>query len=77
MSIAKKLTPCMLFIGCLLFLGIGATPFGPVADHAFVALRFSIVIVLSILVIPRALRKRPEPMLDAFGRWCRGETKSN
>ncbi len=75
MSIAKKLAPWMLFIACLLFLGIGATPLGPIADHVFITLRFSVVIFLSILIVRRTLRKRPERILDSFTRWCRGENK--
>ena len=39
------------FVACLLLLSLGASPYHKTADMALIAIRFSLVIVLSALVV--------------------------
>jgi hypothetical protein len=48
---SRKLGRWTLFIACLLLLSLGATPYHKVADSALIAIRLSLVLVLSALVI--------------------------
>lgn len=41
----------ILFVACLLLLSFGATPYHKVADTALITVRFSLVLLLSVLVI--------------------------
>lgn len=75
----KKLEPWMVFVSCLLLFGVGATPLGRMADHIFVAFRFTGVLLLSILVVRRTFRNSGnndhcDSLLESFDRWCRGES---
>jgi len=47
-----------LFLLCLLLLSLAATPFSQAADHALVAARFTIVIVVSVLVVHERWTRR-------------------
>lgn len=73
----RNITPWLLFLFCLALFGAGATPFGAVADHIAVGLRFSFVIFLSILLLRQRYGKRSGTFLDSFRRWSTGEGKSN
>lgn len=46
-----KLRGWILFIASLLLLSLGGTPYHKIADTTLIAIRFSLVIVLSVLVI--------------------------
>jgi hypothetical protein len=48
---SRKLGGWILFIASLLLLSLGATPYHKVADSALIAIRLSLVLVLSALVI--------------------------
>ncbi len=82
----KKLAPWILFLACVLLLGLGATPFGPSADLVFIGSRFSVLILLSILILRRVVRgrhhagdalnkDRGDELLRSFTRWCQGENR--
>ncbi len=84
----RKMAPWILFLACLLLIALSATPLGRTADHLAVAIRFSAVILLSILVVRRMLKEhrsqsdandsasdRGDALLKAVTRWYRGETK--
>ena len=47
----SRLGGWILFVACLLLLSFGATPNHKIADMAFIATRFSLVLLLSVLVI--------------------------
>jgi len=47
----KKMGGWTLFVATLLLLSLGASPYHKVADTALIALRLSLVLVLSILVV--------------------------
>ena len=47
-----------VFLLCLLLLSLAATPYSSAADHALMAVRFTIVIVLSVLVVRQRWRHR-------------------
>ncbi len=84
----RKLATWILFLACLLLLALSATPLGRTADHLAVAIRFSAVILLSILVVRRMLKgrhsqsdtgdpasDRGDALLKSVTQWYRGETK--
>jgi hypothetical protein len=48
---SSKLGGWILFVACLLLLSLGATPYHKVADSALIAVRLSLVCILSALVI--------------------------
>ncbi len=84
--ILKKMTPWILFVACLLLLGLGAAGFGAPADHLLIAFRFSMVMVLSIFIVRQKFRMqrsgqgrlssdRGDAFLNVVTRWCRGENK--
>ena len=83
--ILKKLTPWILSSACALLFAVGATPVGLAADRLFVALRFSVLLFLSVLVVRQNFRPKPrhqnsvnpdrgDILLDTLTRWFRGET---
>jgi len=47
-----------VFLLCLLLLSLAATPYSSAADHALMAVRFAIVIVLSVIVVHQRWRHR-------------------
>ena len=47
----KKVGGWILFVATLLLLSLGASPFHKIADTALIAVRLSLVLVLSILVV--------------------------
>lgn len=69
----------ILFVACLLLLSLGATSYHKLADTALIAVRFSLVIVLSVLVIQerwnnrhgqaRDLNDTDETVLQRMRRW--------
>jgi hypothetical protein len=73
----KKLTPWLAFVSCLALLGTGASTFGPLTDHIAVALRFSVLIFLSTLVVRERFRQtettRGQKLVQTLNRWYRGE----
>lgn len=73
----RKITPWLLFLLCLALLGMGATPFGPLADHIAVASRFALVIFLSILLLRDRFggSNRKSTYFESFKRWCHGERR--
>jgi hypothetical protein len=60
---SRKLAGWILFMACLLLLSLGATPYHKVADSALIAIRLSLVFILSALVI----RERWNPRRDVPG----------
>ena len=85
---SSKFVPWLLFVFCLLLLGLGSTPIGPWADHTLVAVRFLTLLVLSVLIVRRSFRSErlglkttrsdhdgSSSFLDSFARWYRGERK--
>lgn len=75
----KRYAPWAIFIGCLLLLGLGATPFGKAADLALISVRLSVVAVLSVLAVRESWKYFHEEklsertFLDRCRRWYRGE----
>ena len=72
----------ILLIACLLLLSLGATPYHKIADTTLIAVRLSLVIVLSVLVIRErwssrydleggayAQRNLKETILQRMRRW--------
>jgi hypothetical protein len=55
MRLFRKLIPWLIFFACLALLGTD-TVFGPTTDRITVALRFSAVIFVSVLVVRAKLR---------------------
>lgn len=53
-----KLGGWILFVACLLLLSLGATPYHKIADRTLIAARFSLVLLLSVLVIRERWRHR-------------------
>jgi len=47
----RKMGGWILFVATLLLLSLGASPYHKIADTALIALRLSLVLVLSILVV--------------------------
>jgi hypothetical protein len=50
-----------VFLLCLLLLSLAATPYSRAADHALMAARFAIVIVLSVLLVHERCKYRHDP----------------
>jgi hypothetical protein len=83
----RKVVAWALFLACILFLSLAATPYSRTADVALITLRLTLVIVLSVLVVRERWRSRHEPpgkaapsgsdvgdhFLQRFRRWYRGE----
>jgi hypothetical protein len=83
----RKVVAWALFLASILFLSLAATPYSRTADVALIALRLTLVIVVSILVVRERWRSRHEPpgkaapggsdvgdhFLQRFRRWYRGE----
>jgi hypothetical protein len=83
----KKVLAWTLFLACMLFLSLAATPYSRTADAALITLRLTLLMVLSILVVRERWRNRNDsPREDAPAgtdvgdhflrrcrRWYRGE----
>ena len=83
----KKVLAWTLFLACMLFLSLAATPYSRTADAALITLRLTLLMVLSILVVRERWRNRNdspredvpagtdvgEHILRRFRRWYRGE----
>jgi hypothetical protein len=83
----KKILAWTLFLACMLFLSLAATPYSQTADATLITLRLTFLIVLSILVVRERWKNRNEsPREDApvrtdvgehflqrCRRWYRGE----
>ena len=54
----RKITPWLIFVSCLAVLGLGATPFGPIADHIAGALKPTLLVILYILLVLNRFRNR-------------------
>ena len=46
-----KVAGWMVFLLCLALLSLAATPYSRAVDHALMAARFAIIVVLSVLVV--------------------------
>lgn len=57
-----RLRGWILFVACLFVLSLGATPYHKLADTALIAIRFSLVIVLSVLVVRERWNSRGDGM---------------
>jgi hypothetical protein len=85
----KQILAWALFLACILFLSLAATPYSRTADTALITLRLTILIVLSVLVVRERWKNRHEPsgkippagsdvgdhFLRRFRRWYHGESK--
>lgn len=83
----KKALAWMIFLASILFLSLAVTPYSRTADAALIAIRFTLVTVLSILMVRERWNKRHavpgRPVLRNPGvggeflqrcrRWYRGE----
>jgi len=76
-----------LFLLCLFLLSLAATPYSRAADQALMAARFTIVIIVSVLVVHERWKRRhelpgqerssnpdaAESLLQRFRRWYYGD----
>jgi predicted transporter len=46
-----KVAGWMVFLLCVVLLSLAATPYSRAVDHALMAARFAIIVVLSVLVV--------------------------
>lgn len=83
----KKVIAWSLFLACVLFLSLAATPYSRTADELLITIRLTLIIVISILVVRERWRhadaSRPSNIsasqdvgatfLDRFRRWYHGE----
>jgi len=83
----KRILAWTMFIASFLLLSLAATPYSRTADAALIALRLTLVVVLSVLVVRERWRNRHEPLgkasptgsdigdsfLQRCRRWYRGE----
>jgi len=76
----KRYAPWAIFIGCLLLLGLGATPIGKAADLALISVRLSVVALLSVLAVWESWNyfrddsARHDTLLDRCRRWYPGQS---
>ncbi|MBS1840698.1 MAG: hypothetical protein JSS69_02285 [Acidobacteria bacterium] len=54
----KKVIAWSVFLACVLFLSLAATPYSRTADELLITIRLTLVIVISVLVV-RERWKRP------------------
>lgn len=73
-----RLRGWILFVACLLLFSLGATSYHKMADSALIAVRLSLVIVLSVLVVRERWNNRDdrisphnprETILQRLKRW--------
>jgi hypothetical protein len=69
-----RLKRWILLIACLLLLSLGATPYHKIADTTLIAVRLSLVIVLSVLVIRERWSSRHDLEGGAYARRNSKET---
>ena len=83
----KKVIAWSLFLACVLFLSLAATPYSRTADELLITVRLTLVIVISILVVRERWRHSHEShhnrasahadvgtsFLNRFRRWYHGE----
>jgi hypothetical protein len=83
----KKVIAWSLFLACVLFLSLAATPYSRTADELLITVRLTLIIVISILVVRERWRhsngSHPSSIsasqdvgttfLDRFRRWYHGE----
>jgi hypothetical protein len=83
----KKIFAWTLFLACILFLSLAATPYSRTADAALITFRLTLLMVLSVLVVRERWRNRDESLgkasptgmdvgehfLQRCRRWYRGE----
>jgi hypothetical protein len=83
----KKILAWTLFLACMLFLSLAATPYSRTADAALITLRLTLLVALSILVVRERWRNRNDSprvhapagtdvgdhFLRRCRRWYRGE----
>jgi hypothetical protein len=71
----KKVIAWSLFLACVFFLSLAATPYSRTADEALITVRLTLVIVLSILVVRETWwRPRESQHNRASGRSDVGST---
>ncbi|HME06991.1 MAG TPA: hypothetical protein VKG25_08070 [Bryobacteraceae bacterium] len=79
----KKAMAIALFLLCLLLVSFSATPYAKTADMAVIAVRFTLVIAVSVLVIREKWRNRDgvsrnpdagNDWLQWMRRWFTGDT---
>lgn len=56
----KKIVAWSLFLACLLFLSLAATPYSRTADLLLITIRLTLIIVISILVVRERWRRTHE-----------------
>ena len=89
-AVSSKTVGWIVFVACLLLLSFGATPYHRVADTFLIATRFSLVIVLSVLVVRERWNHRHDlpgdrtrttdrgdGVLQRMRRWYYGEESGN
>jgi len=83
----KKIIAWSLFLACVLFLSLAATPYSRTADELLITVRLTLIIVISILVVRERWRHTREShpssisasqdvgttFLKRFRRWYHGE----
>lgn len=75
----KRYARWVVFVGCLLVLGLGATPIGKVADLTLISVRLSVIAVLSVLAFRETWKyfhdERPSngTLLERCRHWYHGE----
>jgi hypothetical protein len=83
----KKVIAWSLFLACVLFLSLAATPYSRTADELLITIRLTLIVVISILVVRERWRhshgSHPSNIsanqdvgttfLDRFRRWYHGE----
>jgi hypothetical protein len=79
----KKIIAWSLFLACVLFLRLAATPYSRTADELLITVRLTLIIVISVLVLRERWRhhhESTEPSADVsseflrrFRRWYHGE----
>ena len=57
----KKILAWALFLACLVFLSLAATPYSRTADRLLITARLTLLLVLSVLVVRERWRNRRAP----------------
>lgn len=65
----------LIFVACVLLLGLSATPYAHFADHILIAVRLGLILVISVVVVAEKFHAAgpAEPLLNRLRRWYRGE----
>ncbi|HYK40508.1 MAG TPA: hypothetical protein VEU98_10795 [Candidatus Eremiobacteraceae bacterium] len=84
----KKIIAWSLFLACVLFLSLAATPYSRTADELLITVRLTFIIIISVLVVRERWRDAHDShptatsanttdvgttFLNRFRRWYHGE----